>query len=96
MFDVADENKDEVLEIHEMAQFSNYVIEGCQGLSLAQGGEDLKELFARFDTNKDGKIDWEEIWMELEPFQAKLKPEDPNKAKIRKMESALKYIDKPV
>ena len=49
-----------------------------------------------FDTNKDGKIDWEEIWMELEPFQAQLKPEDPNKAKIRKMESALKYIDKPV
>ena len=45
MFDVADENKDEVLEIHEMAQFSNYVIEGCQGLSLAQGGEDLKEFY---------------------------------------------------
>jgi Ca2+-binding EF-hand superfamily protein len=51
-----------------MAQFSNYVIEGCQGLTLAQVGEDLKELFARFDTNKDGKIDWEEIWKELEPF----------------------------
>ena len=29
MFDVADENKDDVLEFHEFKQFSNFVIEGC-------------------------------------------------------------------
>jgi len=25
-------------------------------------------LFARFDANKDGKLDWEEIWAACEPL----------------------------
>jgi Ca2+-binding EF-hand superfamily protein len=62
MFDVADENGDDKLEMHEFSLFSNFVIEGCQGLKLTTETEELPDLFARVDANNDGTLDWEEIW----------------------------------
>jgi len=41
MFDVADEDGTDTLEAPEMIQFTNFVIEGCQGLSLTGENENL-------------------------------------------------------
>lgn len=32
----------------------------------------MDDLFARFDANKDGKLDWEEIWAACEPLAPKI------------------------
>jgi len=33
----------------------------------------MDDLFGRFDTNKDGLLDWNEIWTSMEPIEAKVK-----------------------
>lgn len=72
MFEVADENKDNILELDEFKQFSLFMLEALDGLSLSQSTEELDSLFARFDANKDGKLDWKEIWTACLPIEAKI------------------------
>ena len=73
MFEVADENKHKVLVLDEFKQFSLYVLEAISGLNIAQSNQTVGEMFTRFDANKDGKLDWDEIWTSIQPLQAKIK-----------------------
>jgi len=48
------------------------VLEALDGLSLAQNAEELDSLFARFDANRDGKLDWNEVWAAVHPIESKI------------------------
>jgi Ca2+-binding EF-hand superfamily protein len=72
MFDVADTNKNGVLEQEEFKQFTLFVLEAINGLSIADDEDDVGAMFARFDKNKDGILDWSEIWEAIKPLHAKL------------------------
>lgn len=45
MFDVADENKDEVLQPEEFKQFVLFVLSGFNGLKLSDSEEEIDALF---------------------------------------------------
>jgi hypothetical protein len=68
MFDVADENRDGVLQPDEFRQFTLFVLEAMQTMKLGSYNEDITDLFKRFDTNCDGELSWEEIWGSLKPI----------------------------
>ena len=68
IFDCADVNKDGVLILAEYKQFTLYVLEALEGLEIPDEEEEISSLFARFDTNQDGKLDWNEIWAACEPL----------------------------
>ena len=73
IYDHCDANKDGVLQLDEFKQFSLHMIECASGLPLGNEGEDIVAMFERFDANKDGTLDWTEIWASCSPLQAKLK-----------------------
>ena len=72
MFNAADANQDGVLVLDEFKQFSLYLLQSMTGLQLAESKESIDQLFQRFDKNKDGKLDWSEIWAAVEPIQTKI------------------------
>jgi len=72
MFEVADANSDNVLEIDEFKQFTLFVLEALHGL-VAHDPTTIDDLFTKFDTNKDGLLDWNEIWASMETIEKALK-----------------------
>lgn len=71
MFEVADANKDNVLELDEFKQFTLFVLEALHGL-VAHDPDTIDNVFAKFDTNKDGLLDWNEIWASMESIEKAL------------------------
>ena len=69
MFDTADDNKDGVLQIDEFKQFVLFILEGLSGLELAKNESEITSLFENLDKNKDGVLEWGEIWPSIEPLQ---------------------------
>jgi Ca2+-binding EF-hand superfamily protein len=43
-----------------------------EGLKLARNETAVEELFKKFDQNKDGKLDWEEVRNNFEPVKAQM------------------------
>lgn len=73
MFEVADLNSDNVLELDEYKQFFLYLLEALStGTGILDGSDDVGEMFSRFDKNHDGRLDWEEIWESMTVVTEKL------------------------
>ena len=72
MFDDADLNNDGVLEMEEFKQFVLNMLEALSNHPLSDSKEDLRSLFERLDKNKDGVLDWDEVWESFQPMQEKL------------------------
>ena len=70
IFDHCDEKSDGILLIDEFKQFTLHILEACEGLELLEHDEEMSAMFERFDVNKDGKLDWTEIWACIQPLQA--------------------------
>jgi hypothetical protein len=51
MFEVADENKDNVLELDEFHHFTLYIAEAVSSLPLANKIETIDNMFEKFDAN---------------------------------------------
>jgi Ca2+-binding EF-hand superfamily protein len=49
------------------------VLEAINGLNIDDEEDDIGAMFGRFDKNKDGILDWNEIWDAIKPLHAKLK-----------------------
>lgn len=73
MFEVADENHDEVLVLDEFKQFSLFIMQAMTNLKVDKASHTVTEIFTNFDINKDGKLDWDEIWASMEPLEMKIK-----------------------
>ena len=61
-----------ILEQEEFKQFALHIIEASAGLELANAQEDIQAMFIRFDANKDGKLDWDEVWKCVKPLKANM------------------------
>ena len=73
IFAKSDVNNDGVLVLDEFKQFTLHILQACSCLDISEDGSDIDAMFARFDANKDGRLDWGEIWAAVQPMQAKLK-----------------------
>jgi Ca2+-binding EF-hand superfamily protein len=62
MFEVADENKNNVLEVDEFHHFTLFVAEAVSSLPLANKADSIDNMFEKFDNNQDGVLSWDEIW----------------------------------
>lgn len=72
MFEVSDMNHDNVLELDEYKQFTLYLLESLSAGVIGEDSTPIGDLFASFDKNKDGRLDWEEIWESMTVITEKL------------------------
>jgi len=76
MFDASDTNKNGVLEPEEFKQFTLFVLEAIQGLTClmhsSEEHDEIGAMFASFDKNKDGVLDWAEVWSSVEALHCKI------------------------
>ena len=49
------------------------MIDALKGITFADNAEEMREMFERFDKNKDGILDKDEILSAMEPMMAKMK-----------------------
>jgi Ca2+-binding EF-hand superfamily protein len=73
MFNAADDNRDGVLQLGEFKQFSLFMLEALSDMQLVDQAQAAEEMFKKFDINKDGVLEWTEIWSSVEPIYSKIK-----------------------
>jgi len=74
MFEVSDKDHNQKLTLGEFKQFTLFVLEAMQGVNF--DGDTLGNQFKNFDTNKDGVLDWEEVWAMMHPLEHAMKERD--------------------
>ena len=74
-FDEADINRNGVLELEEFKQFSLNILEALHNHPLGSKEDDVHDLFGKLDKNKDGVLQWEEVWSSFENMSARCRKE---------------------
>lgn len=60
------------MELDEFKHFALHLLAAIKELKISDFQESVDQLFTRFDANKDGKLDWGEVWTAVEPIQTKI------------------------
>lgn len=76
MFEASDENNNGKLTLDEFKQFTLFVLEAMQGVSFSGGDNTIAQQFHGFDTNKDGVLDWDEIWAMMHHLETAMKEKE--------------------
>jgi Ca2+-binding EF-hand superfamily protein len=71
MFDNSDKNGNGVLELEEFKQFTLNLLEAISDHPLGQDKESVRDLYERLDKNKDGVLQWSEVWDSFKNAQEK-------------------------